>query len=214
MSMQTEGSVDEALNNLSAMKSGKPVFEQNEQPDEIKIYDDPKDCTVDPSNIQKQRVIDLFITFCNIIEPEHPYIDDPYPIKLSDVESTHCKSSGRYIAKCGPRSGTTYKAHFSIDRKSVESYNIETVYRLLVHELTHIEEGSHTHGSTHNPLFWKCFAENAVKLYHARPHEHDIDWSLFFTYCRNDPNKPMTDKRMRTVEEQKQEVEDEIWYHL
>lgn len=212
MVMQTEGAVDEALSNLSAIQSGEPLTDEQEP--EIEFYDDVMRREKCSAGLEKKEIIDLFIEFCNIVEPEHPYVDDAYPLKLSDVESTHCKNSSSYRAKCGPRNGITYTAHFSIDRKQLKTFNIEAVYQLIVHELTHITEGRHSEGSSHNPTFWKQFARNAVTLYRAREGENNIDWNLFFTYCRENPNNPMTDKRMRTVNEQKDEVEQEIRKHL
>lgn len=155
----------------------------------------------------RDEINDKFLDVVNAVEPEHPFKDDPYPLTHDDVKYSYCQSSGRYYAKCGPqRYGN--RAFFAADKEYLGSVTKERLYVVLIHEATHITEGSHTSGSAHNPTFWKKFAKNCKKFVEDAAVVLDID--EFVGHAREDPNASMVDRRMLTVEEQKQRIEDDI----
>lgn len=205
--------VSTALDNLASIKNG----------------DDPRTRADDDSRTQSVEIIESsellyhhddlrrdreqidsdFVEAVNLIEPAHPFTDDPYPITKRDVRFSYCTESSTTWARCGPMydyNNTTVQ--FAVDRKTVGKMERERYYNVLVHELTHITEGSHSPGSIHNPRFWRTMADNAVTFIEEWSKPFDVD--KFVSYCRHEPNAPMTDRRSMTVEEQQQAVEDRI----
>lgn len=155
----------------------------------------------------RDEINDRFLDVVNTVEPEHPYDDDPYPITHDDIEYSYCQSSGSFRAKCGPRSRNN-RVFFAADKQYLGSVTKERLYVTLIHEATHITEGSHTSGSGHNPTFWKKFAKNCKKF--VEDGAVVLDLGDFVGHARENPNSGMVDRRMLTVEEQKQRVEDNI----
>jgi hypothetical protein len=158
----------------------------------------------------RETIRSEFVESVNVVRPAHPFMDYPYPASMDDFEFSYCQESSPYWAKCGPRHHNV--ALFSADRKTMGRMDKERYYNVLVHELTHITEGSHTKGSAHNPQFWRTLANNAVRFikYWDKP----FDTAKFVSYCRHEPNAPMTDRRSKTVNEQQQAVEDRILRQL
>lgn len=166
------------------------------------------------SDFSRDEIHEAFKAVVNTVEPEHPYHDDPYPIDMTDMETSYCRSDGRFLAKCGPRGTISTVVSFAIDLSWANRASTDELAATLVHEATHITEGGHSEGSTHNPTFWREMATNAALL--AKDPSKleavigEIDREAFFDACENDPNASMTDRRMRTVEEQQQEVRETI----
>jgi hypothetical protein len=217
-SKQSQGDVvSQGLNNLQSIQNGEDPRAHDDsetvESDSITVLDE-SELPYTLSGIVRTRdeIIDDFVRAVNIVEPEHPYENDPYPITRDDLELSYCQTSSSYWARCGPRSRSN-TIYFAVDRKRVGRMDRERYYNVLVHELTHVTEGSHTQGSPHNPTFWRQMADNAVRF--AKGWQNGpIDLDKFVSYCRYEPNRPMTDRRMRTVEEQQQDVEDRMLSRL
>jgi hypothetical protein len=230
-SKQSQGDVvSQGLNNLQSIQNGEDPRAHDDsetvESDSITVLDE-SELPYTLSGIVRTRdeIIDDFVRAVNIVEPEHPYENDPYPITRDDLELSYCQTSSSYWARCGPRSRSK-TIYFAVDRKRVGRMDRERYYNILVHELTHITEGSHTQGSAHNPTFWRQMADNAVTFARQWKNgpidpvvskklgklsiEDRLDPDKFVSYCRYEPNRPMTDRRMRTVEEQQQDVEDRM----
>lgn len=206
--------IEQALGNLEQIRAGEDPRETTDSVEqdtnEIEIYE-RNELPYRHDEIRRTRseIDDAFVRAVNLIEPEHPFIDDPYPITLDDVRLSYCQESSRIWAKCGPMyERNSDVVQFSVDRKTVGRFDRERYYNVLVHELTHITEGSHSEGSIHNPRFWRQMADNAVVFVQNWPGPVDVD--RFVSYCRNEPNRSMTDRRSKSVGEQRQAVEDRI----
>lgn len=79
---------------------------------------------------------------------------------------------------------------------------------MLVHEVTHITNGSHSDGSIHNPAFWREMMFNAWQVrdeWDTITKHFDVDEDEFVKECVKDPNGPMTDRRIETVDERRAE---------
>jgi hypothetical protein len=199
----------DALNNLKAIKEGRDP--RATQSHDVEILDSVKEWH---DSIQRTRdeIDDEFVRILNIVQPENPFRKGRmYPVSKKEVKFSYCTSSGSYYAKCGPREFGA-KAFFACDKKAVGKMTTSRYYVLLIHEMTHITEGSHSQGSTHNPAFWKAFADNCVALIESEQVNLDLD--KFVTMAREDPHSGMVDKRSLTVEEQKQRIEDRILRQL
>lgn len=216
MSQQTIGSVEGALSNLQSIKSGDDprTTSEPEQPElspdtESVEFLDPDDLVYRTGEHHRDRdmVHEIFLELVNIVEPHNEYGNYEYPINKLQLETSYCKKTSSYNAKCGPRTNGVF---FACDIDYVSEMSTERFFVLLVHELTHVTEGSQTQGSAHNPTFWSTMVENAVTVFKAVGQKYDIDRDGFFTHVRENPNSPMVDKRMVTVEEQKQRNEDQI----
>lgn len=113
------------------------------------------------------QIEQIFCDLVNIVEPEHPYTDDPYPITPDDVKYGYKQASSSLYASCGPRSD--YKGNvvsFSADKSTFNERDSNEVLAMYVHEMTHITVGSHsdTEGGGHPPRFWREMAFNAHLL--------------------------------------------------
>lgn len=217
MESQNASTVDQMLENLQNFKSGEeidsPDIEESEFDIEI-IEDLPKR----HSEIVRTRdEIDReFLRVVNTLEPYNPWAEDagmtpPYPLTMDQIDLSYCKKTSYTWARCGPRRGRTWVA-FSADKHAMGKMTDARFYEVLVHEATHITEGSYTPGSGHNPRYWEQLSDNAVKF--LKSGEFDVDPSEFVTQCRNDPNTSMTDRRSMTVDQQQQAVEDRILSQL
>lgn len=113
--------------------------------------------------IEHDEIKSLFVKVLNIVRPDHPYIDNPYPVSESDIDYGHKKSSSPYYASCGPRRGGLYVAKFAADKSYFNDVTIARILAILTHEVTHVTVGSHSnyeHGS-HPPRFFREFGFNA-----------------------------------------------------
>lgn len=101
----------------------------------------------------------LFCTAVNIVEPAHPYLDNPYPVDPSELRYGYKKATSSKYASCGPRSSRFTPVSFSADKHSFNERSMARVLAMITHELTHITVGSHSdeeHGG-HPPRFWREF---------------------------------------------------------
>jgi len=211
MEQKTTGSVDGALSNLQSIKNGEDPRQQTESPD---IGSDIQ--FVDQSDLRyrtgkdlrtREEVHEIFLELVNIIEPHNEYGDYDYPIDSSQLYTSYCKKTSSVNAKCGPRFDGVF---FACDIDYVSEMTTERFFTLLVHELTHVTEGSHTQGSGHNPTFWSQMTENAVTAWKTIGDKYGINRDRFFSHCREKPNRTIVDRRMVSVEQQKQMIEDDI----
>lgn len=162
------------------------------------------------TELDRDALLEEFIVICNICEPDHPYQSDPYPIDSSDVDYGYCQSSGYYYAKCGPRKRPRTPVSYSVDKAYMNNVSTERRLAVLTHEVTHITEGSHSDGSTHNPAFWREMMFNAWQVREAwdTVQEHfgpNVDEEQYVVECIEDPNETLVDSRTETVQERKQE---------
>lgn len=165
-----------------------------------------------PEDLTRDDMLEMFVRAVNICEPDHPY-RDPYPITPKHVDYSYCQSTGRYYAKCGPRSGIgIHVVGYSVDKTYMQNCSRERHLSIICHELTHITEGSHTDGSTHNPAFWREMAFNALQL---RDHLEEmesvmgpLDEEQFVIEVVNDPNSTLVDNRIETAQERKEKLAD------
>lgn len=203
MDQKTDGSVEKALQNLESIKSG-------EDP-RARVQADTQTST-GPSGTyeieEHEDVRRLFVEVVNVVQPEHPYLDEPYPVEYDDFEWSYCRASSNTWARCGPGHGPKV-AKFYDDINYFSNRSIGRVLAILVHEATHITEGRHSEGSIHNPTFWQKYARNARTLREnldALSTAGVVDVEEFEHEVVHDVNSAMTDRRSRTVEEQKKEV--------
>lgn len=217
---KSEGSVETeaALENLKAIKAGEDPRDSIQSDREIEIVESPKS-RHDTIVRTREEINSHFVDAVNVVEPHNPYSERDYhsvpsfPLTKEDVKFSYCTSSGRFVAKCGARSNGHY-ASFSADKKAMGRMTEEVFWVTIVHELTHITEGKQTRGSAHNPTFWSQFAENCVEFVESDLCPSTLDLDLFVTHAREDPNSSMVDRRMLTVQEQKQRIEDQLRRNL
>lgn len=209
---------EDALQNLKAIQNGEDPRSSTDEPTaDVEI--------IDADNLEKRHntivrdrdtINEDFVAVVNAVKPENKYHKDceaVFPITKRDVEFSYCTSSGRYWAKCGPRSSPQY-AFFAADKEGMGSMTAHRYWAVLIHEATHIEEGSQSPGSAHNPKFWEEVAKNTAKFINSDAMPATLDVDKLVSQVRDDPNRSMTDRRMMTVEEQKQQIEDDILKHL
>lgn len=101
--------------------------------------------------------------YANILEPEHPYKDNPYPIIENQIDYGYKQKSSPYYASCGPRSSPNYVLGFSADKHWFNNVTSARVMAIITHELTHVTVGNHsdTEAGGHPPRFWREFGFNA-----------------------------------------------------
>lgn len=114
--------------------------------------------TTSNDELTHEQIESIFCDLVNIVEPEHPFVDDPYPITPHDVKYGYKQASSSKYASCGPR--RTYNRHtvsFSADKETFNFRTSDEVLAMYVHELTHITVGSHSdqEGGGHPPRFWR-----------------------------------------------------------
>lgn len=203
----------DALQNLKAIKNGDDP-RTSDQSSDIEIIDREDLQKRHASVVRDRDTIDTdFVKVVNAVKPSNMYWQDrkaPFPITKRNVEFSYCTSSGRYWAKCGPRQFNGKYAFFAADKEGMGSMTAPRYWTVLIHEATHIEEGSQTPGSAHNPTFWKKVAENTVAFIESDAMPASLDVSELVSHVRDDPNRSMTDRRIMTVAEQKQQIEDDI----
>ncbi len=104
-----------------------------------------------------------FVKIINIVEPEHPYINDIYPISEKQVKYGYKQKTSSYYASCGPRSARNKPVLFKADKYYINNSEPERILALLTHEVTHVTVGSHSNveNGAHPPRFWREFGFNA-----------------------------------------------------
>jgi len=163
----------------------------------------------EPSEMQRNRdeINEEFLRVMNIVQPEHPEFDDPYPLCHDDIKYSWCRSDSKYIAKCGPRYAEN-KVFFAADKHKLGRASREYLYNTLVHESTHVSQSMTRYGA-HKPSFWESFTDNILHLINSNE-IHGINEQNLLSFARNDPTTGTVDRRMRTVKEQREEIEDMI----
>lgn len=117
-------------------------------------------------NMQKEEIINSFVTVLNIAKPEHPYLNNPYPLKTENIEYGYKKASSSMYASCGPRNNRNRPVSFSADKSKFNQVEPERILAINTHEVTHVTVGSHSdkeHGG-HPPRFWREFGFNAHQV--------------------------------------------------
>jgi len=157
---------------------------------------------------------DLFIRVANICEPEHSSRDIDYPIDEGDIHETWKRSDSNSWAHVGIyHEKATKIIKYAVDIDYFNRKSIERVLAVTVHEVTHIEEGSHTPGSAHHPRFWERMVQNGIEVLknmdQIKPF-FEVDVTDFIGELTDDPNSHMVDQRMETAKERK----DKMWQEL
>lgn len=168
------------------------------------------------SSMDRDELLAKFLTVLNICEPPHPYRRDPYPAGTIDVDYGYCQSSGRYWARCGPRR-SQHVCTYSVDQGYMNHVSPERHLAILTHEVTHITEGSHTDGGSHNPAFWREMMFNAWQVREAwdeiKAEFGEVDEADYCLECIDDPNESMVDGRTETVAERRIENAELLGFH-
>ena len=168
--------------------------------------------TPEYGSLVHSEIKELFIKCINIIQPEHPYKKNVYPVKESDVMYSYKKNSSSMYASCGPKGGF-YSVSFSADRNYLNSCEPERVLAIFTHEVTHVTVGTHSsveHGA-HPPRFWRECGFNA----HIMLDKWDMVKDIFGDMTRQkyigyivsaEVNLCNVDRRYSQVKDQRQKV--------
>ena len=107
-----------------------------------------------------------FATVINIVKPEHPYLNNIYPLKESQVKYSYKQKSSSYYASCGPRRNRNKPVLFKADKYYFNNKEPERILAILAHEVTHVTVGRHSNveSGSHPPRFWRKFGFNAHML--------------------------------------------------
>lgn len=170
----------------------------------------------------------LFVDIVNLVEPDHPYLTDPYPADYADFEWSYCRSTSTVNARCGPREFDNVAKFYADKHRFVNDWSNERALQCLIHEATHITEGSHSEGSSHNPTFWRAMTDNVLIVRDYLEHRGGdgnypelarvaptIDIEAFERHAVMTPNRSMTDRRSMTVTEQREAIRQRLGaYHV
>lgn len=164
-------------------------------------------------DLTHQDIKKSFIKVVNLVEPEHPHKDSPYPITESELEYGYKKSSSSYYASCGPRSGSK-TVSFSSDKKYLNNCQIERILAIYVHELSHITVGGHSNfeSGSHPPRFWRKVGFHAHILLDnwnsvEKIFESSVSKRKFIGYIVSEEVSPHNiDKRYSDTHTQRQEM--------
>lgn len=164
------------------------------------------------NQLSREDVLEEFLVVLNVCQPEHPHIDDPYPVSEDEVEYTWNRRDSNIWATCGPRPGPI-KVKFSADRSYFNRRSAECRLAVLVHEVTHVYHCSSGKGDAgHPPDFWREMAFYALEardsIDEIRDVMGEVDLEGFLEECVEDPNQSMVDLRRETVEERREEMRD------
>lgn len=163
----------------------------------------------------------LFVRVANICRPTNPdYPNFEYPMRVDDVHQTWKRSDSSSWAHLGRYTPSyigvepTEFVKYAVDLDYFNSQSKERVLTITVHEVTHIEEGSHTAGSVHNPTFWESMISNGreviVKIDLVEPFIGEVNINNFVEEMADDPNRTMIDLRMETVDDRKNKIWNEL----
>lgn len=161
------------------------------------------------SDMDRDDALDAFIAVINTVEPDHPDLDDPWPISRENVDYGVTRS---YLARCGPR--CDWKTWVSYDTRMtyINGISRERHLALLIHEVTHVPVNSGSHSSGHPPEFWREMAFHALELRDALADGAldgvfgDVDVDAFLEEVADDPSAGTVDRRSWTVDECKAEM--------
>ena len=113
-------------------------------------------------SLTHEDIKNTLVFLVNIVEPEHPYYENAYPVTNDEISYSYKKSSSSYYASCGPRSRPE-KVGFSADKTYFNNVHAERLLAIYAHEMTHITVGRHSsvESGSHPPRFWREFGFNA-----------------------------------------------------
>lgn len=218
---QTIGNVDQAIANLDAIKSGEDpratgsaiVVDELPQKDAVKVKRYRGRGVYERT---REDVHDAFLELLNLVEPDHPYHDDPYPVKLSDLKTSYHREDSNVWASCGPRRNSMTPVSFSVDMSMFEDAQPGFFWMVLAHEVIHVSFGNHSESSGHRPKFWRGMADAVVDVIEHRNRlvGSSVDDQQFVPdlvqQSYYDVHSGNTDRRSMTVVEQRQAVLDRI----
>lgn len=157
-----------------------------------------------------EQIREAFLCVLNILQPEHPYKDDPYPLAYDDVEWSYKRHTSRYWASCGPRRWPGTDVSFAADRSYFSQSSNARCLAVLVHEAVHVEIGRHSHRVTHPNVFWRRMAEFGKEISDLLRYGSfeldrvvgDVNPDEFEMGLVTDPNYAMVDNRVTSAAEQ------------
>lgn len=164
------------------------------------------------TDLTRDDILQEFVAVLNICQPEHPYLNDPYPATEDEIQESWCREDSWCIARCGPRSGS-YVAMFAADLKHFQQNSTEHRLAVLVHEVTHVYHTSPGKGcSGHPPDFWREMAFHAhLALDDLEEIEEvmgEIDREELIREFIEEPNANTVDLRQETADERRQKMAD------
>lgn len=164
-------------------------------------------------NLSHDQIKSLFCEIVNVVRPDHPYIDDPYPIQPENIRYSYKTASSSLYASCGPLNVLDYKVQFQADRHYFNHVTPNRLLAILVHEMTHITVGTHSteEGGSHPPRFFREFSFNAHIILDHWEYITDIlpniDKEGFIgSIIASEINPNNIDKRYGSVEDRKHEM--------
>lgn len=166
--------------------------------------------------LTREDLLEEFLAVLNICEPEHPYVDDPYPVSEEDVEYGYHRCDSNTIASCGPRS-VSNTVFFAADKGWFNSRSPERRLSVYTHEAGHIIYSSSGPGSCgHPPAFWREVAFYATEVRdHIEEVEEvmgEIDVDEYIEEMVKDPTSGTVDQRRETAGERRQKLADLLGY--
>lgn len=157
-------------------------------------------------DMDRDDLLDAFVTVVNLVEPDHAYHDDPWPITADRVDYSYCRS---YYARCGPRKGRNLVT-YSTNTKYLKGASRARHLAVIVHEITHITQEFDWGDPVHPPSFWREMAFHAQLLIDewgaVQDHFGDVSVEDFVEEVVDDPNTSTVDRRYESVEERKREL--------
>lgn len=155
------------------------------------------------NEMTRNDALDAFIAVVNVIEPEHPYSDSPYPVGRDDIDYGSTRS---YFGRCGPAKND-HTIKYSTRMTYIKTISRERHLALITHELTHITVPSKYGLSNHPPEFWYQMCQYAKQVKEALLNGPlaevfpQADPDTFQNEIVSDPNSSTVDRRYWTVSE-------------
>ena len=153
----------------------------------------------DEKEMNREHALRAFLTVLNLVEPEHPYFESPYPISADEVDYGYTRSS---FARCGPLMGDQQKIRYSTRMDYINQISRERHLTLITHEISHVPL---TTG--HSREFWREVAVNANTVSESlRGGEladifQPVDVEKYRDEIARDPNAATVDRRYWSVKE-------------
>ena len=118
---------------------------------------------LDFGSLTHEDIKKSFIKIINIVEPEHPYSNNVYPVDEEQIKYSYKQKSSSYYASCGPRRSRNKPVLFKADKYYFNNQEPERILAILAHEVTHVTVGRHSkvESGSHPPRFWREFGFNA-----------------------------------------------------
>ena len=159
----------------------------------------------------RDDALDAFLAVANAVEPDHPYLDDPYPLSRENVKFGTTRS---YYGRCGPRRRGRIKVYYATRMTYVNEISRERHLALITHEITHIPINGENHSSCHGKAFWREMAFHALLVRDSLTDGTlakvfpDANVEKYLREVVEDVNPSIVDRRQMTVDETKELLAD------